>query len=162
MSNSQQSTDSLPPAVPLPATSSSSSTSAPTPDQQPDSNNSSESEGGNVSEGGTREAFSKLSTDERHFEDSKKRLERSSAQAGEERKAQLVMGPPLGGPKEDEVIEGQTIEANEDILADLDDEATDLELTHLRLRTLRGLGIERFRDVEVRHNLSLPPRLTRI
>ncbi|GAA5828336.1 hypothetical protein JCM11251_006203 [Rhodosporidiobolus azoricus] len=116
-----------------------------------DGNYSSESEGGNVSEGGTREAFANLKTDERHFEDEKKRLER---------KAQLVMGPPLGeeegASKRDQVIEGEQLAENEEILASLGDDETDLELTHLRLRTLRGLGIERFRKVQrisLRQNL---------
>lgn len=102
-----------------------------------------------MSEGGTRERFANLKTDERHFEDEKARLERN---------ARLVMGPPLGeghagaarGPPQDQVIAGEELAQNEDILADFDDDALDLELTHLRLRTLRGLGIERFRKVQVR------------
>lgn len=99
---------------------------------------SSESDGGNVSEGGSKEPFSNLKLDERHFEDSKKR------------EAKLVMGPPLGGPsQQDQVVEGETIAENEQILADLPDDALDLELTHLRLRTLRGLGLERFTKVQV-------------
>lgn len=98
-----------------------------------------------MSEGGTKEPFANLKLDERHFEDSKKR---------EERKAQLVMGPPLGGsssaaPGQDTVIDGETLAENEEILADMSDDATDLELTHLRLRTLRGLGLERFTKVQV-------------
>jgi protein phosphatase 1 regulatory subunit 7 len=100
---------------------------------------SSESDGGNVSEGGSKEPFSNLKLDERHFEDSKKR------------EAKLVMGPPLGGPQSgDQVHEGDVIAENEEILADLPDDALDLELTHLRLRTLRGLGLERFTKVQVR------------
>ncbi|GAA5838538.1 hypothetical protein JCM3766R1_006005 [Sporobolomyces carnicolor] len=106
---------------------------------------SSESDGGNVSEGGSKEPFSNLKLDERHFEDSKKR------------EAKLVMGPPLGGPsQQDQVVEGETIAENEEILADLPDDALDLELTHLRLRTLRGLGLERFTKVQrisLRQNL---------
>ncbi|GAA6011001.1 hypothetical protein JCM11491_005903 [Sporobolomyces phaffii] len=106
---------------------------------------SSESDGGNVSEGGSKEPFSNLKLDERHFEDQKKR------------EAKLVMGPPLGGnPAGDSVIEGETIADNEEILADLPDDALDLELTHLRLRTLRGLGLERFTKVQrisLRQNL---------
>lgn len=99
-----------------------------------------------MSEGGTRERFANLKTDERHFEDEKARLERN---------ARLVMGPPLGegqagGPAQDQVIAGEELAQNEDVLADFDDDALDLELTHLRLRTLRGLGIERFRKVQVR------------
>ncbi|GAA5978828.1 hypothetical protein JCM5350_004835 [Sporobolomyces pararoseus] len=104
---------------------------------------SSESDGGNVSEGGSKEPFSSLKLDERHFEDSKKR------------EAKLVMGPPLGGSN-DKVVEGETIAENEEILADLPDDALDLELTHLRLRTLRGLGLERFTKVQrisLRQNL---------
>ncbi|BGP38749.1 protein phosphatase regulatory subunit Sds22 [Rhodotorula kratochvilovae] len=118
-----------------------------------DDGESSESDGGNVSEGGTKEPFANLKLDERHFEDDKRRTDR---------KAQLVMGPPLGeetsqgGAQQDQVIEGEQLAENEDILADLDDDALDLELTHLRLRTLRGLGIERFRKVQrisLRQNL---------
>ncbi|GAA6050909.1 hypothetical protein JCM3770_002529 [Rhodotorula araucariae] len=118
-----------------------------------DDGESSESDGGNVSEGGSKEPFANLKLDERHFEDDKRRTDR---------KAQLVMGPPLGdepsqgGAQPDQVIEGQQLAENEDILADLDDDALDLELTHLRLRTLRGLGIERFRKVQrisLRQNL---------
>lgn len=86
----------------------------------------------------THEAFANLK-DERHFEDTK-------------RKAQLVMGPPLGGstnPNET-VHEGEELAENEEILAELPDETEELELTHLRLRTLRGLGLERFKKVQVR------------
>lgn len=118
---------------------------APSPDNAQDS----ESDGGNVSEGGTAEPFANLKL-EREFEDDKRR---------DQRTAKLVMGPPLGGnesgsaggaPAGDQVIEGEALAENEDILADLDDDALDLELTHLRLRTLRGLGVERFRKVQVR------------
>ncbi|GAA6001955.1 hypothetical protein JCM10207_003010 [Rhodosporidiobolus poonsookiae] len=132
----------------------SSSTSA---SDQPDvdgDNDSSESEGGNEND-----TFANLKLDERHFEDEKKRLARSHNDKAADRKAQLVMGPPLGegGQQgQEQVIEGEQLAENEDILADLDDDATDLELTHLRLRTLRGLGIERFRKVErisLRQNL---------
>ncbi|GAA5876346.1 hypothetical protein JCM16303_007107 [Sporobolomyces ruberrimus] len=112
---------------------------------EPDTAASSESDGGNVSEGGSKEPFSNLKLDERHFEDSKKR------------EAKLVMGPPLGGSaQQDTVVEGETIAENEEILADLPDDALDLELTHLRLRTLRGLGLERFTKVQrisLRQNL---------
>lgn len=90
----------------------------------------------------THEAFANLK-DERHFEDTK-------------RKAQLVMGPPLGGganPNET-VHEGEELAENEEILAELPDETDELELTHLRLRTLRGLGLERFKKVQVR---QVPP-----
>lgn len=95
------------------------------------------------SEGESHEPFANLKMDERHFEDSKKR---------DERKAKLVMGPALGqssGNNNETVVEGEVLADNEDILADLPDDATDLELTHLRLRTLRGLGLERFTKVEV-------------
>jgi len=109
---------------------------------------SSESDGGNVSEGGSKEPFANLKLDERHFEDSKKR---------DQRKAQLVMGPALGesssGNGKDTVVEGETIAENEEILADLPDDALDLELTHLRLRTLRGLGLQRFKNVEVSYSI---------
>lgn len=108
---------------------------------------SSDSDGGNVSEGGSKEPFANLKLDERHFEDSKKR---------DQRKAQLVMGPPLGNQGtagKDTVVEGETIAENEEILADLPDDALDLELTHLRLRTLRGLGLQRFKSVEVSRSL---------
>ncbi|GAA6002407.1 leucine-rich repeat domain-containing protein [Rhodotorula paludigena] len=124
---------------------------APSPDNAQDS----ESDGGNVSEGGTAEPFANLKL-EREFEDDKRR---------DQRTAKLVMGPPLGGnesgsaggaPAGDQVIEGEALAENEEILADLDDDALDLELTHLRLRTLRGLGVERFRKVQrisLRQNL---------
>ena len=95
------------------------------------------------SEGESHEPFANLKMDERHFEDSKKR---------DERKAKLVMGEPLGGNSgnnNETVVEGEVLAENEDILADLPDDATDLELTHLRLRTLRGLGLERFTKVQV-------------
>lgn len=95
------------------------------------------------SEGDSNEPFANLKMDERHFEDSKKR---------DERKAQLVMGPPLGGStgnNGETVVEGEVLADNEEILADVADDATDLELTHLRLRTLRGLGLERFTQVQV-------------
>lgn len=94
----------------------------------------------------SREPFANLKMDERHFEDSKKR---------DERKAQLVMGPPLGEPagnNNETVIDGEVLAENEEILAELDDDATDLELTHLRLRSLRGLGLERFTKVQVSHS----------
>ncbi|GAA6064306.1 hypothetical protein JCM10212_002738 [Sporobolomyces blumeae] len=142
------STSTAPPPVPL-----ASSSTLPDPTRD-DPAESSESDGGNVSEGGSKEPFSNLKLDERHFEDGKKR---------DERKAQLVMGPPLGDTPatgaqagQDTVVEGQTIAENEEILADLPDDALDLELTHLRLRTLRGLGIQRFTKVErisLRQNL---------
>lgn len=92
------------------------------------------------------EAFANLK-DERSFEETKRR-------------AQLVMGPPLGGPngKENEtVIPGQEIAENEAILQGLDDDETDLELTHLRIKTLRGLGLERFKLVEVRSGWGRVP-----
>lgn len=95
------------------------------------------------SEGESHEPFANLKMDERHFEDSKRK---------DERKAQLVMGPPLGeatANNNETVIEGDVLAENEEILADLPDDATDLELTHLRLRSLRGLGLERFTKVEV-------------
>ncbi|BGP30894.1 protein phosphatase regulatory subunit Sds22 [Rhodotorula toruloides] len=136
----------------MPSTSSATQTSNGERAEHGNDDQSSESEGGNVSEGGTRERFANLKTDERHFEDEKARLERN---------ARLVMGPPLGegqagGPPQDQVIAGEELAQNEDILADFDDDALDLELTHLRLRTLRGLGIERFRKVQrisLRQNL---------
>ncbi|KAK4703770.1 protein phosphatase 1 regulatory subunit 7, partial [Phenoliferia sp. Uapishka_3] len=91
------------------------------------------------------EAFSNL-RDERHFEETKR--------------AKLVMGPPLGGEgagkSNETVIPGQELAENEAILQAFPDEAEDLELTHMRIRTLRGLGIERFRAVErisLRQNL---------
>ncbi|BGP14752.1 hypothetical protein JCM10213_004309 [Rhodosporidiobolus nylandii] len=158
MSDPTPPTDTHQPPSAAPTTSSP-STSAPPPADtasafadNDDEGQSSESEGGNVSDGGTKEPFSNLKLDERHFEDEKARLAKDK-----ERKAQLVMGPPLGGEQQgDSVHEGEIIAENEEILADLDDDATDLELTHLRLRTLRGLGIERFRKVErisLRQNL---------
>ncbi|KAI5474175.1 protein phosphatase 1 regulatory subunit 7 [Pseudohyphozyma bogoriensis] len=88
------------------------------------------------------EPFSNL-RDEREFEDKKRR------------EAKLVMGPPLGGP-DDTVVDGEQLPGNEEILADLPDETEDLELTHLRLTTLKGLGIERFKNVQrisLRQNL---------
>lgn len=111
---------------------------------------SSESDGGNVSESGRKEPFASLKLDERHFEDDKRRSER---------RANLVMGPPLGDPDQppaqatanrDQVVPGEEIAQNEDLLADYPDDALDLELTHLRIRTLRGLGLERFTQVQVR------------
>jgi len=71
------------------------------------------------------------------------------------RQARLVMGPPLGGEDHpvggpnDTVIEGEQLETNELLLADYDDDALDLELTHQRIKTLRGLNLQRFRHVEV-------------
>jgi len=76
------------------------------------------------------------------------------------RKARLVMGPPLGeeertiGGPNDVVIEGEQLEANELLLAEYDDDALDLELTHQRIKSLRGLGLERFKQVEVRTRLG--------
>jgi protein phosphatase 1 regulatory subunit 7 len=116
----------------------------------------------------THEPFANLKMDERHFEDSKKR---------DERKAQLVMGPPLGGAgagagaggaeqlqgnNNETLIEGQVLAENEEILADLEDDATDLELTHLRLRSLRGLGLERFTKVQVSAFRTSPRRCGRV
>ncbi len=79
------------------------------------------------------------------------------------RKAQLVMGEPLGlaAPRLDGnglPLESDSNSPNEDIpnkeiLVDLPDNSTDLELTHLRLKTLRGLSLHRFKNVEV--SLSL-------
>ena len=65
-----------------------------------------------------------------------------------EKKAQLVMGEALGG---EAPMEGDnfTIESNEEILVDLTDDTLELELTHLRLRTLRGLNLQRFHQVIV-------------
>lgn len=83
--------------------------------------------------------------DERAYEDDKVR------------KARLVMGPPLGeeertiGGPNDQVIEGEQLETNELLLADYEDDALDLELTHQRIKTLRGLNIQRFKQVEVSH-----------
>ncbi|KAM0754432.1 protein phosphatase 1 regulatory subunit 7 [Meredithblackwellia eburnea MCA 4105] len=93
----------------------------------------------------THEAFANLK-DERHFEEQKRR------------QAQLVMGPPIGGEENgnETVIPGQEIAENEAILRDFPDDAEDLELTHLRIKTLRGLGLERFKKVErisLRQNL---------
>ncbi|GAA5965171.1 hypothetical protein JCM8115_005375 [Rhodotorula mucilaginosa] len=120
---------------------------------------SSESDGGNVSESGRKEPFANLKLDERHFEDDKRRSER---------RANLVMGPPLGGEHPhphatttaaasgDQVVPGEEIAQNEDLLADYPDDALDLELTHLRIRSLRGLGLERFTKVQrisLRQNL---------
>lgn len=114
---------------------------------------SSESDGGNVSESGRKEPFANLKLDERHFEDDKRRSER---------RANLVMGPPLGGEHPhphatttaaasgDQVVPGEEIAQNEDLLADYPDDALDLELTHLRIRSLRGLGLERFTKIQVR------------
>lgn len=105
---------------------------------------SSESDGGNVSESGRKEPFANLKLDERHCEDDKRRSER---------RANLVMGPPLGESEPhangDQVVEGQEIAANEDLLTNYPDDSVDLELTHLRIRTLRGLGLERFTKVQV-------------
>ena len=81
--------------------------------------------------------------DERHFEETKRR-------------AQLVMGPPLGGENET-IIPGEEVAENEAILREFPDEAEDLELTHLRIKTLRGLGLERFRAVEVRRAFLASP-----
>lgn len=95
------------------------------------------------SPGQSKEPFSNLKLDERHFEDEKKR---------DERRAQLVMGQPLGegdGAETDTVHPGDTIADNTELLADLPDDALDLELTHMRLRTLQGLGIQRFSKVQV-------------
>ncbi|KAK4053503.1 anaphase-promoting complex subunit Cut9 [Microbotryomycetes sp. JL201] len=97
-----------------------------------------------LSPGQSNEPFSNLKLDERHFEDSKKR---------DERKAQLVMGQPLGA---DETQTADTVTDNTEILAELPDDALDLELTHMRLRTLKGLGLERFTKVQrisLRQNL---------
>ncbi len=86
--------------------------------------------------------------DERAYEDNKAR------------QARLVMGPPLGeeertiGGPNDLVIEGEQLEANELLLADYDDDALDLELTHQRIKSLRGLNLERFKQVEVRTRSS--------
>jgi hypothetical protein len=66
-----------------------------------------------------------------------------------DRKAQLVMGPPLGSNPNETVHEGPELVENEEILAELSNEVEDLDLTHLRLRTLRGLGLERFKVVQV-------------
>ncbi|KAL8286855.1 hypothetical protein RQP46_003861 [Phenoliferia psychrophenolica] len=88
------------------------------------------------------ESFGAL-RDERHFEETKRR-------------AQLVMGPPLGGNENETVIPGEEVAENEAILREFPDEAEDLELTHLRIKTLRGLGLERFKGVErisLRQNL---------
>ena len=110
---------------------------------------SSESDGGNVSESGRKEPFANLNLDERHFEDDKRRSER---------RANLVIGPPLGeqhphatttAVNRDQVVPGEEIATNEDLLADYPDDALDLELTHLRIRSLRGLGLERFTKVQV-------------
>ncbi|GAA5975616.1 hypothetical protein JCM10908_005219 [Rhodotorula pacifica] len=121
-----------------------------------DGNASSESEGGNVSDSGRKEPFANLKLDERHFEDDKRRTER---------RANLVMGPPLGEEEAsaptttangDQVVPGEEIAQNEDLLADYPDDSLDLELTHLRIRTLRGLGLERFSKVQrisLRQNL---------
>lgn len=77
-----------------------------------------------------------------------------SEMVGEGKRAKLVMGEPLGGeaPMEGE---GFKQEDNEEILVDLPDSTTELELTHLRLRTLRGLQVQRFTQVIV----SSPPAL---
>lgn len=71
-------------------------------------------------------------------------------------KARLVMGEPLGesstsgtNGNKDTIIEGEELIENEEILSDLPDEAEDLDMTHLRLRTLRGLNLERFKKVQV-------------
>jgi protein phosphatase 1 regulatory subunit 7 len=90
------------------------------------------------SEEESHEAFANL-RDERTYEDLKS-----------QRKAQLVMGPPLGENPNETVVQGEVLVENEEILAELGDETEDLDLTHLRLRTLRGLGMERFRVVQVR------------
>ena len=72
---------------------------------------------------------------------------------GEGKRAKLVMGEPLGG---EAPMEGDSFkpEDNEEILVDLPDSATELELTHLRLRTLRGLQLQRFTQVIVSPPLS--------
>ena len=80
----------------------------------------------------------------------------TNGEAPPTRRAQLVMGPPLGGEPDDggsglneEVTPHQEMQNNAQLLAGLEDDAMDLELTHARIRTLRGVGIERFRNVEV-------------
>ncbi|SCZ93060.1 BZ3500_MvSof-1268-A1-R1_Chr6-2g08436 [Microbotryum saponariae] len=102
------------------------------------------------------EPFSNLKADERHFEDQKKRVQR---------KARLVMGEPIqelsssataNGPPSDVVHEGEALKDNEALLADVPDDALDLELTHQRLSTLSGLDLHRFTQVErisLRQNL---------
>lgn len=73
---------------------------------------------------------------------------------GEGKRAKLVMGEPLGG---EAPMEGESFkpEDNEEILVDLPDSTQELELTHLRLRTLRGLQLQRFTQVIVRPPISL-------
>lgn len=75
-------------------------------------------------------------------------------QLAEPKRAKLVMGAPLG--ESEFPLEGADVvqEDNEEILVDLPDDTQELELTHLRLRTLRGLGLERFRQVIVRRALG--------
>ena len=83
------------------------------------------------------------------------------AAEGESRRARLVMGPPLGGEAssddgsahgEDDEDDGP--EGDAGVLDDLPDDADELELTHLRLKTLRGLRIERFRQVQVSEHVG--------
>lgn len=84
------------------------------------------------------------------------------------RKAQLVMGEPLGlaAPRLDGnglPLESDSNSPNEDIpneeiLVDLPDNSTDLELTHLRLKTLRGLSLHRFKNVQVSPSLQSHPK----
>lgn len=72
------------------------------------------------------------------------------------RRAQLVMGealPVLSDADKDSnglPLESASAETtNEEILMDLPDDTLELELTHLRLKTLRGLGLHRFANVQV-------------
>lgn len=77
------------------------------------------------------------------------------------RRAQLVMGEPLGTTPPVLDAQGLPLQAdpgtaelaNEEILIDLPDSVEDLELTHLRLKTLRGLSLQRFTKVQVRNHL---------
>lgn len=76
------------------------------------------------------------------------------------RRAQLVMGEPLGGSSSTSAAgggpggttaSGETAAeiSNDELLVELPDSTTDLELTHLRLKTLRGLNLQRFTAVQV-------------
>lgn len=82
------------------------------------------------------EPFSNL-RDERAFEDAK------------HLSAKLVQTATLNPTLVTVPSTAQQIQENIDILADLDpDDTFDIDLTHLRLETLKGLGLERFVKVE--------------
>jgi protein phosphatase 1 regulatory subunit 7 len=55
------------------------------------------------------------------------------------RTAVLQEGPP---------VEGDTIEADEDLLSEYDDDTEDIDLVHCRIRALPALGLERFTNLQ--------------